>query len=231
MLIFAHRGYSAKYPENTMISFQKAVEAGCDGIELDVQLTKDHEIVIIHDETLERTTNGKGMVKDCTLQQLKELNASAHFKHPSIQTQIPTLKEYFEYVKDKNIITNIELKNSVVSYQDIEEKVLQLIDEYDLRSQIIISSFNHYSVLKMKQLAPDMKYGFLEESLVLDAAEYAKKYQVDYLHPIYHAVDKNYVLAAKKAGIEINTWTVNEYEDLCRLKELGVHAIISNEIW
>ena len=111
--IFAHRGFSGKYPENTMIAFEKAVEIGVDGIELDVHLTKDNELVIIHDEDVKRTTNGEGLVKDMTLEELKKLDASATFVGQYGVNPIPTLREYFELVKDTNIITNIELKTSV----------------------------------------------------------------------------------------------------------------------
>lgn len=228
MLNIAHRGFSGVYPENTMIAFEKAIEAGCDGIELDVQLTKDGVPVIMHDEKVDRTTDGTGFVKDYTFSEIRKLNAKYRYEKADIFCEVPSLREYFELVKDKNIFTNVELKNSVVLYENLEEKVLDLIDEYNLRDRIIISSFNHLSVVKMKKMAPDMKYGFLEESIVLDAAMYAKRYGIDYLHPSWQSVTKEYCRQAKEEGIEINTWTVNDLALMKKLQGLQVHGVITN---
>lgn len=228
MLNIAHRGFSGVYPENTMIAFEKAIEAGCDGIELDVQLTKDGVPVIMHDEKVDRTTDGTGFVKDYSFSKIRKLNAKYRYEKFDIFCEVPSLREYFELVKDKNIFTNVELKNSVVLYENLEEKVLDLIDEYNLRDRIIISSFNHLSVVKMKKMAPDMKYGFLEESIVLDAAMYAKRYGIDYLHPSWQSVTKEYCRQAKEEGIEINTWTVNDLALMKKLQELQVHGVITN---
>ncbi len=142
MINFAHRGFKGKYPENTMLAFNKAIEAGADGIEFDVHLSKDGEIVIIHDETLERTTDGSGLVGEKTLDQLKNLNASKAYPDYQVQ-RILTLSEYFDFAKDYDIITNIELKTSIIDYPGIEEKVYKVIKEYNLAEKVIISSFNH----------------------------------------------------------------------------------------
>ncbi len=225
---FAHRGFSGKYPENTMLAFKKAVEAGCDGIELDVHLSKDGELVVIHDELVDRTTDGCGLVSDYTLAELKALDASAGYKGVYGKNEIPTLKEYFEFIKDTSIVTNIELKTGVNPYPGIEAKTLAMIDAYGLRDRIIISSFNHYSVLRMKEMAPDMQYGFLEESWIIDMAEYGAGHGVQCLHPIFNAVDEAYVKAARDKGLAINTWTVNTEEDIRRMAELGVDGIIGN---
>ena len=111
MRVFAHRGYSGRYPENTMTAFREAMKAGTDGIELDVQLSKDGQLVIIHDETLDRTTTGKGYVKDYTLSELKQLDASGRFLTGE---RIPAFEEYCEWVKDTSLVTNVELKTSIV---------------------------------------------------------------------------------------------------------------------
>ena len=120
---FAHRGFSGKYPENTLLAFEKAIEAQADGIELDVQLTKDGEIVIIHDETIDRTTNGKGLVADYIYEELEKFDASYIYTGQFGFNKIPTLREYFNLIKDTNIVTNIELKTGINEYQGIEEKV------------------------------------------------------------------------------------------------------------
>lgn len=228
MLNIAHRGFSGVYPENTMLAFEKAMEAGCDGIELDVQLTKDGVPVIMHDEKVDRTTDGTGYLKDYTFAKIRKLNAKYRYEKSDIFCEVPSLREYFELVKDKNIFTNVELKNSVILYENLEEKVLDLIDEYDLRDRILISSFNHLSVVKMKKMAPDMKYGFLEESIVLDAAKYAKRYEIDYLHPSWQSVTEEYCRQARKEGVEINTWTVNDLALLKKMQTLQIHGVITN---
>ena len=146
---FAHRGFSGKYPENTMLAFQKAIEVEADGIELDVQLTKDGELVIIHDETIDRTTDGKGYVIDYTYEELSKFDASYIYRGKVEFNKIPTLKEYFELVKDLDFITNIELKTGINEYLGIEEKVYKLIKEYQLEEKVIISSFNHFSILRI----------------------------------------------------------------------------------
>ena len=153
---FAHRGFSGKYPENTILAFKKAIEAGAQGIELDVQLTKDGEIVIIHDETIDRTTDGKCEVISYTYEELKKFDASYIYRGQMGFNKIPTLREYFELIKDTDIVTNIELKTGINEYLGIEKKVWDMICEFNLADRIIISSFNHYSILRMKEIAPTL---------------------------------------------------------------------------
>ena len=150
---FAHRGYSGKYPENTMLAFKKAVEAGADGIELDVQLSKDNRIVICHDVTLE---------------ELQKLDASAGYTGKMGVNRIPTLEEYFEYVKDLPLVTNIEMKTGKYEYLPMERMVYDLICKYKLQKKVLISSFNHYTVMRMKKIAPELEYGFLTEAWFID---------------------------------------------------------------
>ena len=152
-LNFGHRGFSGRYPENTMLAFEKAIEAGCDGIELDVHLSSDGELVIIHDERVDRTADGSGYVGKMTLKELRNLDVSASFRGQYGVNRIPTLEEYLALAKETGIITNIELKTGVYTYPGIEEKTLAMIDDFGMRDKIIISSFNHYSVKRMQALA------------------------------------------------------------------------------
>ena len=154
--IFAHRGFSGKYPENTMLAFEKAVEIGVDGIEMDVHLTKDNELVIIHDENIRRTCNGEGLVRDMTLEELRKYDASATYVGVYGVNPIPTLREYFELVKDTDIITNIELKTGIFEYPTIEKRVIDMIYEYGLQDKIILSSFNHFTVKRCEEIAPEI---------------------------------------------------------------------------
>lgn len=225
---FAHRGFSGKYPENTMLAFKKAIEAGADGIELDVQLTKDGEVVIIHDETIDRTTDGKGFVCEYIYDELKKFDASYIYKDKYGFNPIPTLKEYFELVKDLDFITNIELKTGINEYLGIEEKVYKLIKEFRLESKVIISSFNHFSILRMKKIAPELKYGFLSETWIIDAGEYCKKYGVSCYHPHFKNLIPSVIDELKKNNIEINTWTVNKKEDIEYLISKNIDILIGN---
>ena len=163
--IFAHRGFSGYYPENTMLAFQKvAEETVADGIELDIQLTKDGEIVIMHDEMLDRTTNGSGWLKDHTLEELKMLSVGVNVKGFFPRQTIPTLREYFTWLKTTKLITNIELKTSYFEYEGIEEKLIAMVKEFGLEDQIWYSSFNHYTIARIKKLMPEAKCGLLTDT-------------------------------------------------------------------
>lgn len=226
--IFAHRGFSSKYPENTMLAFRKAVEIGVDGIELDVHLTKDNEIVIIHDEDIKRTCNGEGLVKDMTLAQLKKFDASATFKGVYGKNEIPTLREYFELVRSTDVITNIELKTGVYEYPTIEQRVIDLVREYGLENKIIFSSFNHFTVKRCEEIAPEIKRGFLTGDWLYDFGKYTAERNVQCCHPWHITLNEETVREIHAAGREINTWTVNEYEDIERLSAMGVDCLIGN---
>lgn len=225
---FAHRGFSGKYPENTMLAFEKAIEAGADGIELDVQLTKDNEVVIIHDENVARTTGEKGDVRDFTYEEISKLDASYIYKGKYGINKIPTLREYFELVKDKDIVTNVELKTGVIEYIGIEDKVLELIQEYHLEDKVIISSFNHFSIMRMKEIAPNLKYGLLSETWLIDAGKYVHNLGIQCYHPLYRNLTEDVVKEIKKYGIEINTYTVNTKEDVRNMISKGIDIVIGN---
>jgi len=229
MLNIAHRGFSGKYPENTMLAFRKAFEIGADGIELDVHYTKDKQLVVIHDERIDRTCDGNGFVCDFTLEELQKFDASAGFRGVYGVNRIPTLREYFEFVKPlKGFITNIELKTGYNVYPGIEQMVYDMIKEFGLEDRIIISSFNHYSVARFKAIAPEIKCGFLEGDWILDFGRYASEHGVEYVHPCYNTVIEDSALEINANGVGINTWTVNEPKEVIRLFELGVNAVISN---
>lgn len=229
MLNIAHRGFSGKYPENTMLAFRKAVEAGADGIEFDVHFTKDGEIVIIHDERIDRTTNGEGFVCDYTYEELSGFDASAGFSGVYGFNKIPTLREYFEFIKPiDGFITNIELKTSENEYPGIEKAVLGMIDEFGLADRIIISSFNHYSVMRAKEINPDIKCGYLVASWIYNFGEYTKTRGVEFVHPRFNSLNEVSVGEIQANGIGINTWTVNDEAEVERLYNLGVNAVIGN---
>lgn len=225
---YAHRGFSSEYPENTMIAFEKAIEAGCEGIELDVHFTKDGKMVIIHDEDISRTGNSSGLVKNMTYEELCKVDFSYKFTEKTGFCRIPALVEYLELVKDKDIITNIELKTGVYEYRGIEKDVFDLLCKYDLRDKVIISSFNHNSVMRMKELDPEIKCGFLSETWIINTGKYVKENGIEAYHPMFRMLTDEEYRNLREYGCEINTWTVNEPEDIHHMIDLDVEGIISN---
>ena len=227
--VFAHRGASGYAPENTLEAFALAVRQGADGIELDVQLSSDGIPVVIHDETIDRVTEKTGYVKDYTLQELKELIVLKD-KFPEYgQSKIPTLKEVLETVKPSGIQVNIELKTGIYWYPDIEKKVAEIVEETGMKEKIIYSSFNHYSVQRIKEIVPDADTAYLYSDVILNVEEYAKKTNVGGLHPaVYHVKMADFLKEYLKSGLDVRVWTVNEEADMKELTEAGVSAVITN---
>lgn len=226
--IFAHRGASGYAPENTMPAFELAVEQGADGIELDVQMTRDGELVVIHDETINRTSNGDGWVKDYTLKELREIsfdNGMTEYQG----VQIPLLKEVLGYLQGKETCVNIELKTGIYWYPDIEEKTLELVAENGMEKRVLYSSFNHYSVQKIRALNPEAETAYLYSDVILDVEKYAARTHVDGIHPaLYHIKMGDFAKKYQESGLKVRIWTVNEAEDLKKLMEEGWEAVITN---
>jgi glycerophosphoryl diester phosphodiesterase len=228
MKVTAHRGYSGLYPENTMLAFKKAAEARADEIEMDVQLTKDGTVVIIHDETVDRVTGGKGLVRDYTFEELRKLDAAFIWGGKYGFNPIPSLDEYFAWVKNTEIVTNIELKNSVYYYEGLEEKTLALIKKYDLEQQILFSSFNHASLLKCKKLNPAIPCGVLTGKPIGNAGYYIQSAGLEFYHPDINLLNDESVADCKAHGIGLNVWTVNDIGGLLKLEAWDCRGIITN---
>lgn len=228
--IFAHRGFSGYYPENTMLAFQKvAEETVADGIELDIQLTKDGEIVIMHDEMLDRTTNGSAWLKDHTLEELKMLSVGVNVKGFFPRQTIPTLREYFTWLKTTKLITNIELKTSYFEYEGIEEKLIAMVKEFGLEDQIWYSSFNHYTVARIKKLMPEAKCGLLTDTWLMNIGEYAASQGAASVNARTYFCAKEGVAADLHAhNIALQAWTPNDAEMMQELVDAGVDVLITN---
>ncbi len=225
-LNFAHRGFKREYPENTMLAFDKAVELGVDGIEFDVHLSKDGIPVIIHDETLERTSGVGGVVKELSFSELQKFNVAKNF---GLNEKLPSLEDYFNYIKTKDIISNIELKNSIFPYEGIEQAVYSLIKKYKLEEKCVISSFNHESIIRMKELAPELKYGFLSDSWLVNPIKYLKEHKIQCYHPSFYRISKEFVSSFHAENIEVNTWPHSVAIDYKTLIKSGVDIIISDD--
>lgn len=229
-MIIAHRGFNGYYPENTMLAFQKvAEETVADGIELDVQLSKDGEVVIMHDETLDRTTNGTGYLKDYTLEELKVFSVGVDRKGLFPRQAIPTLREYLAWLKTTSLMTNIELKTSIFEYEGIEKKVLDLVKEFGLEDRIIYSSFNHYTIKRIQALKPDAKVGLLVEDWIYNAGKYCKDFGAISLNPLkQYALKPGMCDELHEYGIQCMAWTPNTFEELQTLVDNHCDVLITN---
>lgn len=226
--VWAHRGASGYAPENTISAFQKAIEMGADGIELDVQLTKDRQLVVIHDERIDRVSDGSGLVADYTLEELRQFNYNK--THPECgHADIPTLEEVLDLMKPTGMMINIELKTGIHFYEGIERMTYELVEAKGMHNQVIYSSFNHNSVMEMRRLDATVKTGFLDNDEIYNVAAYAKNCGVTALHPNkIHLQMPGYVEACKKEGLNVHVWTINSEEEVRTMKKLKVDAVITN---
>ncbi len=226
----AHRGFSSRYPENTMLAFTQAIALGADGAEFDVQLSADNVPVVFHDESLQRITGDDILIKDLTLRELKTLDVSYRFRGQCPAQRIPTLEEYFTLVRKKNFLNIIELKTAIFEYPGIEQQVVDMIDAFKLNDRVIISSFNHYSLLRSKAIAPDLPYGILYECRIAEPQQYAAALNMQYLHPDYRFLDDAELQKYEASGIKTNPWTVDNESDIrYLLGQKNIYAIMSNK--
>lgn len=231
MKIFAHRGYSGRYPENTMLAFRKAAETGCHGIELDVHKTRDGRLVIIHDELVDRTTDGHGRVCDMSYDELRSLNAAKLFPQLTDFEPIPSLEEYLDWVKGTGLITNIEIKTDNVYYPGIEKDVCDTVRAFGLEDRVIYSSFNHISARRAKELAPSVEVGALverENFVRVFPGYYCRENGFDCWHPCITMLDDENVRDCRENGIKINVWTVNDIDGLEKARRYKLDSIITN---
>ena len=230
-LALAHRGYSGRYPENTMEAFLAAIAVpGCDGFESDVHLSADREPVVIHDPVLDRTTSGSGPVNSLRFQELRKLDCGS-WKDPRFAgQQMLHLDELLDLCIQHDMLLNLEVKNYEVFYPGIEEILIRHILDKKAEDRVFLSSFNHPSMELCKDIAPQIKTGFLYGYPMLNMADYAKQHRVDALHPRYSCLwyDPKVVEQAHRAGLKVNTWTANTEEDIRMCLDLGVDSIISN---
>lgn len=228
MLVFGHRGARGYAPENTMASFKKALLLGADGLEMDVQLTKDGQIVLCHDYCIERTSNGRGWICYKTLAELKSYDFGSWFSPEYAGETIPTFEEFLDWFVTTSLLLNVEIKNGEVIYDGIEEQVLDYIMQYQILDRVIISSFYHPSITKIKQLNPKIKTGALFDCRPNDILKIIHDTAADYLHPNRHVLEDNWIKIAKSLGIGINTYTVNAKKDIEYVKALGVDGIFTD---
>jgi glycerophosphoryl diester phosphodiesterase len=220
MLKIGHRGARGYEPENTLISFKKAIDMHVDGIELDVHLSADGEIMVIHDETVDRTTNGKGFVNQLSLPELKRLLINK-------EHTVPTLTEVLDLVNQKCFV-NIELK----SYETAD-KVVDLIEKYILEknwnySHFLVSSFDWNALQQVTFLNSEIPIGVLTETDLELAFAFAKFIQAKSIHPYFHLLTPENTVRLQEKGLQVYPWTVNEPEDIKKIKSYNVNGIITD---
>lgn len=229
-LVIAHRGASDEAPENTLASFERAIEMGADAIELDVKLSADGEAVIIHDDTVDRTTDGTGTVAEMTLAQLKQLDAGAPFDPKFTGEHIPTLREVIDLVDGRAIIF-IELKTVSLTPTDLEGTVIDIVNETDTADKTILISFNPFSLIAAKRKTSEIPLGLLytdETSAYLRDRWFAPFIHPEALLPRRQMVTLEHVQEMRDRGHPVFVWTVDEPEDMEEIIGMGVEGIITN---
>lgn len=220
-LKIAHRGYSHIMPENTIPAFLKAAECGADMIEFDVHLSKDGRAVVIHDNDVDRTSDGTGFVKDMTLQELRELDFNFLKISHLGRIPIPTLEEVIDAIP-AHIILNIELKNCPYKYDGIEEEVIAILKRKNSFERVIISSFDHFALEKVKKLAPAAKTGMLYEGGWIFFREEVQRLGAYSVHPAIDTADTDQLRWARSAGYRIFPWVAKSVKEITFLKENGI---------
>lgn len=231
MQIWGHRGAYHHMPENTLAGFKKAVELGADGVEFDVQLTKDGEVVVIHDEIIDRVSTGNGMVKDYTLQELRYFNFNKRGISEPKYMPIPTLEDVLQLLEPTLLLINIEFKTGIIFYDGIEYKTAELVKKYGLSGRVIYSSFNHYSVQKVKGYDPAAKTALLCGGGMIVTGEQCEKIGAYALHPNVQQMHCPGLLEdCKRRGIKVNVWTIDSEKDYLYAKDNGVDGIFVNDL-
>ena len=230
-IILCHRGAKNYAPENTLAAFKTSLELGADGFELDTQLTSDGHVVVFHDTTVDRTTNGHGKLSRLPLADLRELDAGSSFSEKYRGEKIPTLDEVFEAI-GKRAIINVELKNFSTPFDNLAEKVCEVIRRHGIQKNVMFSSFLPWNLKKTARILPEVPRGLITakdwrgvwgRSFGFNFGNY------DALHPYLDNVTPQQVHRVHKLKRKINVWVVNRDEDLRRLFNWGVDGILTDD--
>ena len=230
-LLLGHRGAAAEAPANTVAAFRRAMESGADGVELDIHLTHDGRVVVIHDETVRSVTGLDRLVRELTLAQIQQLDAGSYFSPAFAGERIPTLDEALEAV-GPDAVVNIELKGMGVAADGLERQMLRIVRAHDMADRVIASSFNPLRLMRLRALDPRIPRGMLyspNSPVFVRQLWFLPLVQPDALHPHHSMVDEAYMRRARKWGVRVNAWTVDDPAEAERLVRLGVDGIITND--
>jgi len=229
-IVIAHRGYSSRYPENTMIAFAKALGVA-DMIELDVTLTRDRLPVVIHDETLDRTTNGHGKISGYYYSEIKDLDAGSWFAAEFASQRIPLLDEVARFIKLNNLELNIEIKPEAlgnISCDSVENRVLDIIFHYNIQNKIVISSFESEFLKRIRISDKNLRLAFLMDSETGDWQNFCREMNCFFINPNESLVDRKFMQKARDAGVRVIPYTVNDRNRMEELLDLGVDGMFTN---
>lgn len=227
-LVIGHRGAMGTCPENTMVSFERALELGADWIEFDVHLSKDDVPVVIHDETLDRTTSGSGLVREHTLAQLKQLDAGGWFAPEFAGERVPTLDEVLAWASHRGVVVDIEIKNAPLYYAGIESAVADALERHGMLERAIVICFDHATVKRLKELNPRIATGVLYAGRPVDPLSLARAARADALLPHWAYVTREDVDAAHAAGLAVAPWATSDPATLRQLVAAGVDGVGTN---
>ncbi len=228
-IIIAHRGASAFAPENTIAAFQMASDLKADGIELDVKLSKDGKMVVIHDQTVDRTTNGHGLIKNLLYEEISKLDAGVTFSNNYQGEKIPLLKNVFEQV-DKLLI-NIEITNYSSIRDGLAEDVCKLVKEMHMEERVVFSSFHPFNLMTTKRLLPEVPVALLalpHAGGILQRSFLFRWLSPQFIHPYFSDVSTKYINTQHMHNRKVNVWTVNNKHEIIRVHEAGCDGIITD---
>ncbi len=216
-----HRGYPVKYPENTLSSFQAAIDLGFSHIELDVHVSKDGVPVVMHDYNIDRMTDGSGEIREYTVDQLQEFNVGEFEK-------IPTLEEVLRLAKGQ-IHVSIEMKNTKL-YDAVEEKVCRIVQKLQMEEEVYVISFDHKSLAKMRALSSDIKIGPLVTKMKRSHLRLIEKLDAEYIAVKFDGLNEKYINKCEQMDVQVVAWTVNSIEQMQRLKKFPSILITTDEL-
>ncbi len=230
-VLLAHRGASADAPANTLAAFRRAVETGADGVELDVHLSRDGQVIVIHDETVTSVTGMPGRVRDMTLAEIQALDAGSYFSPAFRGERIPTLEEVLNVLRP-DMVVNVELKGTSARTEGLEQEVVRILRARQMLDRVIISSFNPFRLWTTRRLEPRLPRAMLHgpgTPVFVRQLWFLPLVRPDALHPHFSLVDAAYMDRARRWGMRVNVWTVDDATEARRLVDLGVDGIITND--
>jgi len=226
-VVWAHRGASAYYPENTIPAFQGAIDMKADGVELDIHASFDGKIVVSHDGTLSRCGGGNVNIEAVSYDEIKKHPVPASFRDKYPDATVPLLSDVFELLRPHGMLINVEIKSGW-SFDNIK-KLVALTHDMNMQDYVLYSSFDHVTLYSVRTLDKKCRLGALYGGDIPEAVQYAKALGFTELHPYYNLCCKeNYVSDAIAAGLNVNPWTMNSEKLISDMVELGCHGIITN---